>query len=231
MKKAILLIFIVSIFFSCTSFIYYPNGVNAPLLQKKRELQINAAIKGLGGDVQGAYAFSDHFATQFNINVLDVFGTELGVSHNSGQYYGEAAIGYFTSVRPKFVFEAYLGTGHGTTFFKNTNTDALKTTNYHKIYTQIDVGFCTNFFKIGIAIREAFVNAYKTKIDGIVTGDRYLDTFFEPVIFMALGGEKYKVNAQLGYSDSQFNGIINYAPFIVSLGLEAKFSIDKPKAE
>lgn len=231
MKKALLLIVVVSFFFSCTSFIYYPNGVNAPLLQEKNELHVNLAIKGFGGDIQGAYAFSDHFSTQLNINLLDVFGTELGVPHNSGQYYGEAAIGYFTSLSPKFVVEAYIGTGHGTTFFRNTDTDVLRTTSYHKIYAQVDAGFRTRNFKLGIAMREALVNAYRTKINGASTTDKYIDTFFEPVIFLALGGEKYKLNAQLGFSDSQFDAIINYAPFIISLGLEAKFSLAKPKAE
>ncbi|GEM_PF-1124024 len=231
MKKALLLIFIVSLFFSCTSFIYYPNGINAPLLQEKDELQVNLAIKGLGGDIQGAYAFSNHFSTQLNINMLDVFGNEFGVAHNSGQYYGEAAIGYYASITPGFVFEAYLGTGHGTTFFRNTNTDVLRTTDYHKIYAQLDAGFRTKNFKIGLAFREAFVNAYKEKIDGVVTGDQYMDTFFEPVIFMALGGKKYKINAQLGFSEAQFDAIIDYAPLIVSLGLEANFSLAKTKPE
>ncbi|MEA2077425.1 MAG: hypothetical protein U9O95_05345 [Candidatus Marinimicrobia bacterium] len=231
MKKTLLFIVVVFSFFSCTSFIYYPNGANAPLLQEKNEIQVSAKIKGLGGDIQGAWAFSDHLATQLNINFLDVFGTEMGVSHNSGQYYGDAAIGYYTSINPKIVLEAYLGTGHGTTFFRNTDTNILRTTDYHKIYAQIDMGFRTKNFKIGLALREAFVNAYRTKIDNVITGDQYIDAFFEPVIFIAIGGEKYKVNAQIGFSDSQFSSINNYAPFIFSLGLEGRFSPTKQPAK
>jgi hypothetical protein len=185
MSKAIALVLIAFLFFSCTSFIYYPNGANAPLLQEKNELQINAKIKGLGGDIQGAWAFSDHFATQLNVNVLDVFGTEMGISHNSGQYYGEAAIGYYTHLAPRFVFEAYLGSGLGSTFSKNLDTDVLRVTNYHKVYAQVDMGFVSRNFKIGLAFREALVNAYKTKYNGVTTTDQYVDTFFEPVLFMA----------------------------------------------
>ena len=215
------------LFFSCTSFIYYPNVANTPLLQEKDELQINAKIKGLGGDIQGAWAFSDHFAAQLNINILDVFGTEMGTSHNSGQYYSETAIGYYTNIAPQLVLEAYLGAGLGATFSNNLDLNVLRVTNYHKIYTQVDIGFVSKNFKIGLALREALVNAYRTQYNGVATTDRYVDTFFEPVIFMALGGEKYKINLQAGYSDSQFSSINNYAPFIVSIGLERQFSLAK----
>lgn len=225
MKKFFILLLIVPFFFSCTSFIYYPNGANAPLFKEKGEMQLALGIKGLGGDIRSAYALSDYFAMQINANFLDVFGTEFGVAHNSGQYYGEGAIGFYKPLSERFIFEGYLGTGLGTTFFRNTEIDYLRTTNYHKIYAQLDVGFRSKYFNIGLAIREAFVNAYCTKINGVITGDQYVDTFFEPILFLALGSEKFKINAQAGFSDSQFSIINNYAPFIFGLGLETRFSL------
>ncbi len=225
MKKALILLLIIPLFFSCTSFIYYPNGANAPLFKEKGETQLALGVKDLGGDIRSAYALNNWFAVQVNANLLDVTGTEFGIAHNSGQYYCEGAIGFYKPLSERFVFEGYLGSGLGTAFSRKTETDYLRTTNYHKVYAQLDIGFRSKYFNIGLAVREAFVNAYRTKVNGSITGDQYIDTFFEPILFLALGPEKFKINAQAGFSDSQFSAINNYAPFIFALGLETRFSL------
>ena len=220
-----MLLLIISFFFSCTSFIYYPNGANTPLFKEKGETQLALGIKSLGGDFRSAHALNNWFAVQVNANLLDVLGTELGVAHNSGQYSCEGAAGFYKPIFERFIFEEYIGSGLGTTFFRNTETGYLRTTNYHKIYAQLDIGFRSKYFNIGLAVREAFVNAYRTKVNRSITGDRYIDAFFEPILFLALGPEKFKINAQAGFSESQFLAINNYAPFIFALGLETRFSL------
>ncbi len=89
----------------------------------------------------------------------------------------------------------------------------------------------TKILNLGIAFREAYVSAYLTKIDGVDQNIQGADFFFEPILFLAIGADRLKLNAQAGLSYASNASISNYPPFIFSLGLEAKFSLAKPKAE
>lgn len=224
MKNAIIVIVMVFLLFSCSSFVYYPNGANAPLLTHKDEVQVAAGIKGFGGDIRTAYALTDKIGVQMNANILNVDVTELGVSYLNGNYYGEAAIGFYKPISSIFVFETYAGAGTGITSSKNDDTGVTKTTNYQKFYLQQDFGLRWKFIDFGFAVREAFVNASKTKIDGVDQNITKMDLFIEPILFLALGVDKFKINAQAGFSDSQFDWITSYAPFIFSLGIETRFT-------
>ena len=225
MKNTILFIVIVALLLSCSSFVYYPNGANAPLLTQKDEIQLAVGIKGFGGDMRSAYAISDKFGIQFNANLLNVTATEFGTEYRNGNYYGEAAFGYFKKMAPHVIFEAYLGAGTGRSLSENLNNGILRTTNYSKLYLQQDIGLRYKNLDFGLAVREAYVNASKTKIDGVDQNIQQVDIFIEPILFLAIGFEKFKINAQAGISDSQFDWIINYAPFIFSAGVEYRFNL------
>jgi hypothetical protein len=233
MKKALLLVLIVSLFFSCSSFVYYPNGANAPLLEKKNDLRLGLGIKGASGYVRSAYAITDHLGVQLNINYLNVNDPDAGTDRRNSNYYAEAAAGYYKQLQNNFILEGYVGYGHGACSSidpVDASSDIINSKHY-KIYAQVDAGFKWKYFNFGLALREAYVNVYQAEINGLASNAPQMDLFFEPIFFLAIGPEKFKVNAQVGFSDSQFSSIINYAPFIVSLGLEAKFSLAKPKAE
>jgi hypothetical protein len=233
MKKALLFILVVSLLFSCSSFVYYPNGANAPLLEKKNDLQLGLGIKGAGGYVRSAYAITDHLGVQVNINYLNVNDPDVGTDRRNSNYYAEAAVGYFKQLQNNFILEAYVGYGHGgcSSIDPVEVASDIIDSKHIKIYAQVDAGFKWKYFNFGLALREAYVNVYQTEINGSVSHTPQMDFFFEPIFFVGLGFEKVKLNAQVGFSDSQFDAIINYAPFIVSLGFEAKFSLTKPKAE
>lgn len=222
MKKFMFLFIPVFFLFSCSSFIYYPNGVNAPLLSEKKEIQLSAAVKGFGVDLRSAFALSNHIGLQLNANTINITNTELGTRYRNGNYYGEAAIGIFTSPRPRLVIEGYLGTGSGISYSKNLDMNSLRTTNYNKLYLQQDIGLRTRYIDFGFALREAFVDAWETRINGVDQEERAMDMFIEPLMFLAVGFEKFKINAQAGLSYSQFNRIDMYAPFIFSVGLESR---------
>ena len=223
MKKTILFVVIAALFLSCSSFVYYPNGANAPLLTQKDDVQIAVGIKGFGGDIRSAYAVSDKFGIQLNANLLNVTATEFGVEYRNGNYYGEAAFGYFKEIAPRLVFETYAGVGAGITsaVSQNLATNTQTTVGYQKIYLQQDIGLNFKNLKFGLAVRE--VNASKTKIDGVDQNIQQMDVFIEPILFLAIGFEKFKINAQAGISDSQFDWITSYAPFIFSIGVEYGF--------
>jgi hypothetical protein len=233
MKKALLLILVVSLLFSCTSFIYYPNGANAPLLEKKNDLQLGLGIKGASGYARSAYAITDHLGVQFNINYLNVNDPDAGTDRRNSNYYAEAAVGYLKPLQKNFILEGYVGYGHGgcsSIDLAEVASDIISS-NHYKIYVQVDTGFKWKYFNFGLALREAYVNVYQTRINSTISNIPQMDFFFEPIFFMGLGFKKFKLNAQVGFSDSQFNAIINYAPFVVSLGIEARFSLAKPTAK
>ncbi len=233
MKKALLLIFVVSLLFSCTSFIYYPNGANAPLLERKNDFQLGLGIKGASGYVRFAYAITDHLGVQLNINYLNINNPDAGTDRRNSNYYAEAAVGCLRPLQKNFILEGYVGYGHGgcsSIDLVEVASDIIRS-NHYKIYAQVDAGFKWKYFNFGLVLREAYINVYQTQINGSVSTTPQMDFFFEPIFFMGLGFKKFKLNAQVGFSDSQFDAIIDYAPFIVSLGLEAKFSLAKPKAE
>lgn len=94
MKKPPFLIICLFLLASCSSVIYYPNGVNAPLLKEKDDIILSGAIIGMGIDLHSAYAMTDHFAVQFNANALNFESVELGREYGSGQYYAETASGF-----------------------------------------------------------------------------------------------------------------------------------------
>lgn len=235
MKNTLVLLLVVLLLISCSSFVYYPNSVNSPLLSEKNEMKFSAGIKGFGVDLRSAYAINDQIGVQINANAINIENTEtiFGVStdYRNGNYYGEAAIGYFNEIIPRLVFEAYAGTGIGRSFSRNLDFDELRTTMYSKLYLQQDIGYKSKIFHVGIAFREAFVNAYQTKINNIDQNISAFDFFFEPVIFLALGGEKFKINAQAGVSYASRASIINYPPFILSLGVERVFNSEKQISE
>ncbi len=227
MKRILIVLIFGLLFFSCSSFVYYPNGANAPLLTEKDEMQLALGIKGFGGDIRSAYALTNHFGVQANLNLLNIANTELGTEYRNGNYYAEAAAGFFTPVLPFLVIEAYAGGGLGRTFSHNLDNGSMRTTDYGKIYLQQDIGLRTRFVDFGIAVREAFVHAYMTKRDGVDQNVDEMDIFIEPILFLSVGPEKFKINAQAGISDGMLSWINSYAPFIFSLGVESRFSLKK----
>jgi hypothetical protein len=224
MKKTVLLIICLFLLASCSSVIYYPNGVNAPLLKEKDDIILSGAIKGMGIDLRSAYAMTDHFAVQFNANALNFESVELGREYRSGQYYAETAAGFYKPLSSALILEGFFGAGLGQSFSRNLDTDVLRSTDYFKIYLQLDAGFRWRFFHLGLAAKEAVVLAAAPRFDGIVAEAPKTDLFFEPFLLLGIGPEKFKFTAQAGLSVSHFSAII-YAPFIVSAGFQSKFSL------
>ncbi|MBW6457644.1 MAG: hypothetical protein K0B52_00620 [FCB group bacterium] len=229
MKKTIFLIFIVLLFCSCSSFIYYPTGVNAPLLKEKDELQIVATAGWNGVDIQSAYAITDKIGIQINFNRMKVEATELNVSYINGQTYLEAAAGVYKPLSELFIAEGYGGAGMGRSFSTHVGSSSTRETDYYKIYAQGNIGLRSKFLTAGIAARQALIATQHSVRDGIpIDDERYgpaVDLFFEPEIFLALGVEKLKICARAGLSFHLLENIDNHYPFIVAMGLETRFNL------
>lgn len=222
MKSAFWLICCVLLLFSCSSALYYPGGVNAPLLKEKHDIHLNASVRGLGVDLHSAYALSDIFALQFNANAIGFESTEFGEEYKSGQYYAEVAAGFYKPLSQVFVVEQFIGLGTGQSFSRDINSGVLRTTNITKTHIQLDAGFRWPFFSLGLAAREAFIYAAPSRYDSVPEGLSKAALFFEPFIFLGIGPEKFKINAQAGLSIAHF-AAMSYSPFILSAGIETRF--------
>jgi hypothetical protein len=229
MTKMIFLFCIILFCCSCSSFIYYPTGINAPLLSEKDELQIVATAGWNGLDIQSAYAVTDKIGVQINLNCMKVEATELGTSYINGQNYVEAAIGVYKQLSELFIVEGYGGAGLGRSFSTLVSSSSTRETDYQKIYLQGDIGLQSKFLTAGIAARQALISTQRSKRDGIPIEeepyDPAVDLFFEPEIFLAIGIENIKICARAGLSLPLLNNINNYSPFIVALGLETRFNL------
>jgi hypothetical protein len=226
MKKTLLLILVVSLFFSCSSFMYYPPAANAPLFTEKDELKVSAGLKGYAGYVRSAYSVSNHIAFQLNANLLNLKVTELSTEYLNSNLYAESAVGVYFPFAKHFVAECYLGGGLGITGANNLTNDILTLRNHGRVYLQGNIGYRSKYFEAGLVLKEALVAVYKERVNASITANQYLDSFLESLVFIAVGGEKFKVNLQAGLSYSQFS-VISYAPFIISLGVETRFLLLK----
>jgi len=225
MKKSLLLFFTVTLFLSCSTFVYYPNGLNAPLLKEKGDTQIALAFTNGGLDIRSAYSPLDHLGVQFNSNLTNLDDTEVNTDRRSGNYYFEGAAGYYNALNTHTIFEAYLGSGFGRTFTHSATEGTYRNTDYYKLYAQLDMGLKWKYISVGLAMREVLVGIYKNDENNNPQNEEIFEMFYEPAIFISGGEEKLKANLQIGFSKSHFSTILSYPFFIMSLGLESRFSL------
>ncbi|MCF7832050.1 MAG: hypothetical protein K9N05_00555 [Candidatus Marinimicrobia bacterium] len=225
MKKLFILLIIISLFYSCSTYVYYPNGLNAPLLKEKGDIQLSLSLLNGGVDIQSAYSPIKNLGLQINANLTNLNDTEVNTDRRSGNYYFEGAAGFYKPLNTNTIFEAYIGTGAGRTFTHSDDAGTYRNTNYFKLYGQVDMGLKWKYINFGLAMREGLVNIYKNDEDNIIDDPKIFEMFFEPAIFMAVGAEKFKAKFQLGYSQSHFSAIFSYPFIIMSAGVEYKFSI------
>jgi len=223
MKKLIMLILVISIFYSCSSFVYYPSVANAPLLQEKDETKVSVGIKGYSLYLNTSYAVTDHIAVQINGHLLSLPVSESGDDYKNGNAYTEMAIGLYYPFAKNFVAELYLGGGLGYTGYQNISSGTSTHRFHNKIFLQGDLGFTLSGFEIGFLIKGSYVDVFMERVNGVDSGNQKMDIFFEPAVFMKFGWDQHKINLQAGLSFATYTNI-SYAPFILAVGYEYSFS-------
>jgi hypothetical protein len=205
---------------SCYHVYYAPNTVNAPMLSEKNELRVNALVSNgaesdyYGGELQLAYAVQKHLGIMVN-------GLAGGKEENTGSYnekgngsYGEIGAGYFGKIDPKgkWIAEIYGGFGLGSVTNDYGLSDHSKVA-VKKLFVQPAIGFRSKFFEAAFVPRIAFVN-WKVKEEFIFSPEHDYDLQdlqrirnnphflnFEPGILLRAGGEYFKVQAGLSFSN------------------------------
>jgi hypothetical protein len=231
MKKTFLFsLGIIAIFSSCSTTMYVPNTVNAPLLKEKKEVKINIDQNNL----QAATAISNHVGLMLN-------GFYKTYKNNNYQHEGglaEIGLGYYKPMNQKhLVLEAFGGLGLGTvskreniTNNSQTYTASLKA-NATRIFLQPEIGYSNKIVDIIFTPRFSFLkyNSFSSSNytqqqlkedyldNGQLTSSVYI--FAEPALTVRLGYKWIKLQVQYGLTTNISGGNIKYADNFSSIGL------------
>jgi hypothetical protein len=197
---------------SCTTRLYVPNAVNAPLLAERGEVKINLTQNDL------QFAFSP--ANNVGIIANGFFMTRT--TKNNYQHRGamfEAGVGYYTTTSTKLSFEGFVGAGYGNVYKQETVQDANDndvTASFNatamKFFIQPDFGFRSRVIDVALTPRIAFLKYgnfsqtnyseaqladYKLSGNNLTSG---MYVFAEPALTLRAGYKFMKVQLQYGMS-------------------------------
>lgn len=222
--------------YSCSPKYYIPNTQNVPFLTEKGETNLTVAGNANQVEVQGAYAITNGLAVKAN-GGLFIPSDEDNGNGGSGKFV-ELGLGYFKPLEHNFVFEAYgiAGIGSVENHFPSTVADYPQTSGEISA-TVMRYGLQTNFgykrkhFTGGLSSR--FVHLNYSNIDGNLIFDNTEQTEYlrdnrshfliEPALTIRAGFEKFKLQAQYGYSFNLSNSEFKQDNAFVTLGLNFNF--------
>lgn len=209
---------------SCTHYYYGPNSNNVPLLQKKGDGRILAAIasaeESTGFELQSAYALGNHFGAMFN------FYTAKGKNETTSGYpertvttiqkgngtYGEIGGGYFSLLNNSahWVFETYAQAGAGTVENEYLQMEKSKV-KVVKLSVQPSIGYTNKAGTFQAAISSRLNNVNLSLKESNVTLDNNLydfneiqdlknnsnDIYWEPSLILRGGFKNVRLQLQL----------------------------------
>jgi hypothetical protein len=216
----IILIILIMILNSCAP-AYIPNVVNAPMLQKKGDIQLNLNTGISGFDPQTSYAISNNIGIMLNgsFSKWNSNSTENFRRHN----FVEIGGGYFKGFGDIGIFETYTGAGFGNISANYENelwSDNIKLNNM-RLFVQSGIGISTNIIDACFSPRFTYVKLYQN------SNSEY-SFFIEPVISIKLGYKYIKAVLQAGLAlPIQKETGFNYQPLIVSVGIQSKLNWSK----
>jgi len=220
-KKWLMVLTLAGILGACAP-IYIPPAAHIPQLEHKGEMQFGLFYGMNGLDMQGSYAAGDHQAFMATISMGS--NSDSAGTNKTAHFYGEGAYGVF-SANGVGRFSAFAGMGAGTGqgqstwSYNSTSYTEQAAGTYLRPFLQGNIGLNTGFFDLGLATRLAWVwMTYTSGNQNIPPNANAL--MLEPVLYMGLGGNKFKVFGQGGFS-APLNKNMNfgYNPIIISLGI------------
>lgn len=158
---------------SCADVLYQSHTVNAPLMYGKGDYRINGGMGVSVGpstptfDLQGAYAFSKHFALMANASWKN--GEEQDYAEASHHKIYEVGAGYFRSSEPqgrmRFDFFSGYGTGSSRIGEKEQPED---TAEFYKVFMQPSIGYRDRDIDFSVGSRLEIVN-FTDRVLGFTT--------------------------------------------------------------
>lgn len=209
----------------CSS-MYIPSSNSVPLLEEKKEIQLEFTASTTSLFLNGAYAFSNKYALMLNGNLsygnfsdyYDVFTHkddgpgaiyELTKSGEFAHKYGEIGFGRYNILQHKVKLEVFGGFGVGNATDRRGSLDY--TSNYYLVFLQANIGKTLGVFDFGWAMRIAtsfFDYSYQINYSPVYPDDGNVLTqnidfniiHIEPLAFLRVGNEKIKFVGRIGFS-------------------------------
>lgn len=229
-----LLILVGVAFSSCTSPSYVVNSRNVPQFGEAKEFSAVAGLSAVGGEVQTAYAITNHLAVMGNTYVVSVNDQRIEPFLRRKHFFGEAGIGYFAKneVARFEVFGGY-GIGHdvgrNNYGFLDLDDYAIVTSDYQRIFIQPSIS--TNEKKVNFSLTARVTGVRFGRFSahdntrGLVVyhpGDPYR-IFIEPAVTtrFVLGGNFYGI-FQIAISGPQGDRYVyfDYTPVEMLIGVQ-----------
>jgi hypothetical protein len=223
MRSTFLLLFVLVIISSCTTF-YFPNARNLPMFSSKGEFQASASFIG-GYNFESAYAASNKIGVSVN-GMYSNFKTSNPGSRDE-HFLGETAIGYYKNTE-NYYFDTWIGYGLGRADSGDSATILNPTHfikgNYQRFFIQPSLGFRDGNFYSGFATRLSMLNLSDMK--GVESGkaityDSTPAFFIEPTAIGKYFFGKFYVTSQFGFTFQigSLNNEVTYIPFHFSFGI------------
>jgi hypothetical protein len=231
MKRFVLFSLSIILLNCCTTQMYVPNAINAPLLRERGEVQVVVTQN----DLQAAVGLNRNFGIMAN-GFYKNYVAENNYVH--GGMLGEVGFGYFKNLDRRFVFESFLGAGAGNVYkqkeFRN-GSDELYTARFKaqaaRFFIQPDFGFRSKVTDLVLSSRFSFVKY--TRFNGgnypmeelerdyldhdHLTGPLFM--FAEPALTWRLGYKYVKFQFQTGMTINMTGNNIRYAKNFSSFGV------------
>jgi len=210
--KIFILLFVATLFSSCSWLQYVPNGQNVPLFEEKGEVAVNLALSEgeqyFGLEMQSAYSITNHIGIQVNGMVWGA------IDYSQGSLF-DIAPGYFFKVHEHIVFEVYGGYGRGKVYhvfgdeYKPFGAPfEPKTITYDRYFIQPGIGYTHKNIDFAFSTRISMIDYYGHKPIYSVPDDeplffklKQLDQFYtiDPAITLRFGWRHFKFQLQSVY--------------------------------
>lgn len=220
MRFPFIIIILAAALTSCGPTLYVPNTINTPLLAKKKDFKAVIGVIGLAPeanvDLQGSYAFHDHFAAMANLSFMNgSSGTKEQTSpdrrniHNLAESGIGAYLSFWKNKRDVAIGRAEIFGGTGLGWAEDYNHYIEYNERrlnkylgvYQRYFLQPAFGIRSRIIDLSVATRISevhFLN-YKHIRDGnVVDQSSFGFSTIEPVFTIALGYKHVKYYMQVG---------------------------------
>ncbi|MFL5763203.1 MAG: hypothetical protein ACJ77K_04615 [Bacteroidia bacterium] len=215
---------------SCSTTLYVPNTVNAPLLKEKGEVKIVVNST----EIQGAVAVTNHIGVMANGYYRDYKNGDY--EHSGGL--GEVGIGLFRSMaEDPFILECFAGAGLGNVnkseVLMEGSSSRTRSFEAHgeRFFLQPEVGYSGKVFDIALSPRFTLLkyNSFNSNnYTAAELAEDYLENgyltnrmfaFSEPAVTVRMGWKWIKLQGQYGMAINIGGGQLRYPKNFSSLAL------------
>lgn len=215
---------------NCKPPAYVANKVNTPMITDKNDFTADVGVGASGLNIQTAYSPAKHLGIMANFATEFIFSKKENKKYHKVNF-GDIGFGYYHKFGDFFMVDLYGGGGLGFSkiMLDSNNRTDLTNVNYYRLFAQPSIAFTSNIFKLDLACRFNYINAYQAwgTSSSAYSGNVFC---YEPALTIKLG---YKwIMAYLQWAVSlPFKDIDNnvYSPNVWNFtgGLSFSFNFGK----